>query len=93
MIETIEKEDLVDKYNKARLMLEVVYKKLNPLQDEVNQENLIQRNSLCRCGSKKRWKICCMKDHEQKTLMLEELVKKYNKLNDWAYKMKKELKL
>lgn len=95
MNETIpeKEEDRVVKYNKARLNVMKAYELLKPLQDEVNAENLILRNTLCRCGSKKKWKKCCLKIHEQKTLMLEHVVAEFNKTQDNLEKMRQELKL
>jgi hypothetical protein len=95
MNEVVEKkeEDKVVKYSKASLRLRMAYEKLKPLQDEVNAENLIQRNSLCRCGSRKKWKRCCLKAHETKTLLLEEVIREYNKMWDRVEGMRRELKL
>ncbi len=56
------------------------YKEIQVLFGEVNNDNKISRNSRCRCGSGKKWKKCCIVEHENKTLELEQMVRGYREL-------------
>ena len=65
---------------KKRLDASLLYKDIQRLFKEVNNENNLHRNSRCVCGSGKKWKKCCMRLHEEKTEVLEQKVKEYKEL-------------
>lgn len=56
------------------------FKDIKILQAKVNRENKYQRNHPCPCGSGKKWKKCCIVEHEVETVILEGLIKDYRDL-------------
>ena len=82
-------KDIVD-IAKLHLKADILYKDIQALYNKVNYENLICRNHLCPCGSKKRWKRCCMKIHEEETIRLEAMIKNYKEMCIEINKRKKE---
>jgi len=67
------KFELQEKAEKEYKAIQILYRKVNEL-------NKIQRNHPCPCGSGKKWKKCCMKEHELDTLVLERKIKRYRDL-------------
>lgn len=56
------------------------FKDIKLLYAKINTENKYQRNYPCPCGSGKKWKRCCIIEHEVETVILEGLIKDYRKL-------------
>ena len=63
-------------YAQIQKLYKVVNRSVNPFL----AENKLERNSLCQCGSGKKWKKCCLAKHEERTKDLEQLVKNYKQL-------------
>lgn len=55
-----------------------MFVEIKKLQDRLNAESLIPRNSPCRCDSGKKWKRCCLGKHNAETIGLERSIKAYN---------------
>ncbi len=73
-------QTLVDNKKELKAKAERLYADIQPLYREVNSENKVPRNSRCWCGSGLKWKKCCILKHEEKTLKLEKMIKKYKEM-------------
>jgi hypothetical protein len=58
---------------------------INILSDVLSLENKYGRNNICFCGSGKKFKKCCLPDHEEKERKLHELhLDMLDVQNEWA---------
>ncbi len=51
-----------------------IRRKFDELYPIVVLGNKVSRNSVCKCGSKRKWKTCCLKIHEQNKIKLNNYV-------------------
>jgi hypothetical protein len=63
-----------------RVYAQKLYDEIAPMSKRVHRESFISRNSRCRCGSGKKWKMCCLSRHEEEILLLEKMMDNYRKL-------------
>lgn len=70
-----------------------VHKSLSKLFSRTNVEARTPRNTICLCGSGKKWKKCCIKKYEKRTKAMQALTIMYRDLTVKAVNLKRKLEV
>lgn len=89
-----EKKTIWDvEFNNLQAERAVIYKNMKKLFAKTNIRARYSRNSICFCGSGKKWKNCCVSEHEKEVLEVEKLTNTYKNLTIKAINLKRKMEL
>ena len=82
-----------EKFEEIMLKRAQIWRDIQILFKKTNAESKISRNSLCVCGSGKKWKKCCISKYNAQVLEKEKLIQEYKGLTLKAINLKRKIQL
>lgn len=82
-----------EKFEEIMIKRAQIWRDIQILFKKTNADAKISRNSICPCGSGKKWKKCCVTKHEATVIKKEELIKIYKTLTLKAINLKRKIQL